>query len=76
MEDVDIEDINFDRYNREVYFDEFQFQRRNSGDHYIQEYNPQKLFKIELDKIISIVKEEEEKEKMEQGLERKKKRKF
>ena len=55
MEAIDIEEINFDEYNRQVYFEEDEFPKHifSKKIMYPQTINSQKRYKIEIDQFIA-----------------------
>jgi len=55
MEAIDIEEINFDEYNRQVYFEEDEFPKHifSKKVMYPHELNSQRRYKNEIDKFIA-----------------------
>ena len=54
MEAIDIEELNFDEYNREVYFDKNPLQIRQDKEFvYSQAFDAQKRYKSEIDKFVA-----------------------
>ena len=79
MEDIDIESLNFDKYNREVYL--YEPYKKDKPKHHFdnsQTFDPQKRYKIEINKLIAKMKKEEKHEFEDTSLasERKKKKKL
>ena len=76
MEDIDIEKLDFDKYNRDIYLDAPPFQGRKK--HIFDNSDPQKKFKIETNKVISKSKKDEKHDfgDIPKTPERKKKRKI
>ena len=74
MEDIDIENLNFDVYNREVYHE----QRSKSPKNNTQFIDPQKRYKNEIDKFVEDYYKNRlaKNEINEENLERMKKRKY
>lgn len=54
MEAIDIEELNFDEYNREVYFDKNPLQDRQDKEFsYTLAFDAQKRYKSEIDKFVA-----------------------
>lgn len=54
MEAIDIEELNFDEYNREVYFDKNPLQDRQDKEvSYTLAFDAQKRYKSEIDKFVA-----------------------
>ena len=54
MEAIDIEELNFDEYNREVYFDKNPLQNRQDKEFsYTLAFDAQKRYKSEIDKFVA-----------------------
>ena len=54
MEAIDIEELNFDEYNREVYFDKNPLQeRQNKQFIYSKAFDAQKRYKSEINKFVA-----------------------
>ncbi len=54
MEAIDIEELNFDEYNREVYFDKNPLQDRQDKEFsYALAFDAQKRYKSEIDKFVA-----------------------
>ena len=55
MEAIDVEEINFDEYNRQVYFEEDEFPKNIFSKKlmYPHTLDSQKRYKIEIDKFIA-----------------------
>lgn len=77
MEAIDIEELNFDEYNREVYLERnpFQYKKSNplSNSH---TFDAQKKYKFEIDKFVKDYKSGLAKNEMEENSLRIKKRKI
>ncbi len=54
MEAIDIEELNFDEYNREVYFDKNPLQERQDKQFiYSKAFDAQKRYKSEINKFVA-----------------------
>ncbi len=54
MEAIDIEELNFDEYNREVYFDKNPLQERQDKEFfYSKAFDAQKRYKSEINKFVA-----------------------
>lgn len=54
MEAIDIEELNFDEYNREVYFDKNPLQDKQDKEFsYTLAFDAQKRYKSEIDKFVA-----------------------
>ena len=78
MEAIDIEELDFDEYNREVYFDKNPLQDRQDKEYsYSMAFDAQKRYKSEIDKFVAQYKSGLARNEIdEENLGRIKKRKF
>lgn len=78
MDAIDIEELDFDEYNREVYFDKNPLQDRQDKEYsYSMAFDAQKRYKSEIDKFVAQYKSGLARNEIdEENLGRIKKRKF
>ena len=78
MDTIDIEELDFDEYNREVYFDKNPLQDRQDKEYnYSMAFDAQKRYKSEIDKFVAQYKSGLARNEIdEENLGRIKKRKF